>query len=138
MKVAPVSADLLIKLALAGVVLGVGIWAVRRITGAVSDAASNAWGAAQDAADWVASQTDYINPASDRNLIYTGVNGAIWPDGGSTVGTWLYDFVHPEPTPEELFMGPPNPYAPNYYGTSVTTPVNGSGGAAFGVYPRVR
>ena len=135
MKIAPVSADLLIKLALAGVVLGVGIWAVRRITGAVSDAAANAWGTAQDAADWVANQTAYINPASDRNLVYTGVNGAIWPDGSNTVGTWLHEVFNPEPTPEYEFVGPPNIYAPGFT-TSVTPGYTGSGGAAFGMYPR--
>lgn len=136
MRVAPVSADLLIKLALAGIGIGVAVWAVRRVSGAVSDAASNAWGAVNDAAQWVADGTKYINPASDQNVVYTTVNQHFWPAGEQTVGTWFYDLLHPEPGPEQTFVGPPNIYAGQNDTTSTTAPVNGSGGAAFGMYPR--
>ena len=44
MRVAPVSADLLVKIAMLGIGIGVAVWAVRRVTGAVSDAAASAWG----------------------------------------------------------------------------------------------
>jgi len=37
MKVAPVSADLLIKLAIIALVAGVGVWAVRKVTKDISD-----------------------------------------------------------------------------------------------------
>lgn len=49
MKVAPVSADLLIKLALAAAVIGVGVWAVRRTTQAISGAIPDVGGWIDDA-----------------------------------------------------------------------------------------
>lgn len=119
-----------------GIGIGVAVWAVRRVTGAVSDAVGGAGLWASDAAQWVADGTKYVNPASDQNLAYTGVNSVFWPDNSQTLGTWLYDVTHPEPTPAYEFMGPPNIYAGQNNTTSATAPVNGSGGAAFGIYPR--
>lgn len=137
MKIAPVSADLLIKLALAGVAVGVAVWAARRVTGAVSGAVGDAAQWARDAAQWVADGTRYVNPASPDNLIYSGINDRLWPDGSQTLGTWLYNEIHFEEHPEAQFMGPPDPpWWDNRNYTSVTPPVTGSGGAAFGIYPR--
>lgn len=136
MRVAPVSADLLIKLALLGIGVGVAVWAVRRMSDAVSGAVDSAWGQLDAAAQWVRDGTKYINPASPDNLIYSGLNNNQWPDGSNTWGSWLYDEIHFENHPEYEFMGPPNPYGDNRYYDSVTPPVNGTGGAAFGMYPR--
>ena len=66
-KIAPPSADMLIKLAVLGVGVGVAVYAVRRVTGAVSDAAGQAWGALERGAQWVMDGTRYINPASPDN-----------------------------------------------------------------------
>lgn len=97
MKISPVSADLLVKLALlAGGVL-VAAYVVRKASTAASDAAGAAWGAvsqgAQDAA-WA------VTPWNNNNVIYGGVNNALFPDGSDTLGTWLYDVTHPAPRPE--------------------------------------
>lgn len=137
-KIAPPSADMLIKLAVLGVGVGVAVYAVRRVTGAVSDAAGQAWGALERGAQWVMDGTRYINPASPDNLIYSGMNANQWPDGSNTWGSWLYDEIHFENHPEYEFMGPPNPYESGNNGnyTSVMPPVTGTGGAAFGMYPR--
>ena len=43
-----------------------------------------------------------INPTSDQNLIYKGLNavGDVFDDGGDndsfSLGSWLYDVTHPE------------------------------------------
>lgn len=96
MKIAPVSADLLIKLALGAAAVGVVYFSYKKLTGAA--------GEAFDAATGFASTT--LNPASDQNLIYKGVNAvgaAATGDtsGGWSLGGWIYDITHPDP------MAPP-------------------------------
>lgn len=90
MKIAPVSADLLVKLAIgAGAVLAV-VYLGRRL----GDAAGQAVGTVVDA----------INPASDQNLVYRAVNAGVQAATGTpdTLGTWIYNVTHPEPgTAEE-------------------------------------
>lgn len=80
--------------------LGIGIgaavllvWAVRKAAGAASDAAGQAWSAAQDAA-WA------VTPWNNVNVIYQTVNRGLFPDGSDTLGTWLYGVLNPEPRPE--------------------------------------
>lgn len=109
MKVAPVSADLLIKLALMATAIG-GLWYVgRRVAGALPSA-----GALVQA----------FNPASDQNLAYTGVNAlgnaivdATGPgrnaDGSWTFGGFLYDVTHADP------FTPTAPAAPAYVPPSI-------------------
>jgi hypothetical protein len=97
MKVAPVSADLLIKLALlAGGVLVVA-YVVRKASTAASDAAGAAWSTASQA---VRDGAWAVTPWNNENVIYKGVNNTLFPDGSDTVGTWLYDITHPDPRPE--------------------------------------
>lgn len=97
MNVAPVSGDLLVKtaLVLGGVVLAV--WAVRRATSAAGNAAGQLWDnvstSAQNAA-WA------VTPWNNDNVIYQGVNEAIWPDQSESLGTWLYGLLNPDPRPE--------------------------------------
>jgi hypothetical protein len=88
MKVAPVSADLLVKLGLAGAVLLAGAYALHKVAGLVT-----APGA--------------LNPADPRNLAYSAVNsigGAIVTDpagaGKNADGSWslggaLFDILNP-------------------------------------------
>lgn len=119
-RIAPPSADLLIKLAMLGIGIGVAVYAVRRVTNAVQGAVSAAWApfdaAADAAAQWVRSGTRYVNEAAD----------------------WAYNEIHFENHPEYNFIGPPNPYESGNNGdyTSILPPITGSGGAAFGMYPR--
>ena len=129
MKVTPVSADMLLKIGLAVVGVGVAVWAVNRVTNAASDAAGAAW-------DWAGTN---LNPWSRENVAYQTVNNAIWPDGGETVGTWAQGVVQsasdwlkkPKSDTSADFVGPPDYLAPQN-----TTGTTGSGGAAFGIYPR--
>lgn len=78
--------------------LGIGaavllVWAVRKAAGAASDAAGQAWSAAQDAA-WA------VTPWNNENVVYQTVNRGLFPDGQDTLGTWLYGVLNPEPRPE--------------------------------------
>mgnify|MGYP003375844662 CR=1 FL=1 len=102
MKIAPVSADLLIKAALIVGGLALAVWAVRKVAGAAGDVAGQAWTAAGDAA-WA------VTPWNNENVIYQTVNGALFPSGQDTLGTWLYGITHPEPrtlTPGDAFYVP--------------------------------
>lgn len=144
MKVAPVSADLLIKLALGAAVIGVAVWAVRRTTtalgeaipdlpdfgawassaghaiGSAADSASSAFWAAEDwTRDTFANATERrdavlssigtaVNPASDQNLAYRGVNAlgsSLTGDSHFTLGGWLYDLLNPAPPPPDQGIG---------------------------------
>ena len=142
MRVAPVSGDLLVKLAITLGGVALAVWAVGRARTAAGDALSSMWnrvaGAAEGAYNWAGNAAQRINPASPENLVYSGLNANQWPDGSNTWGSWLYDEIHFENHPEYEFMGPPNPYESGNSGnyTSVMPPVTGSGGAAFGMYPR--
>lgn len=95
-KIAPVSGDLLVKgaLMIGGVLLAV--WAVRRITGAATDAAGAAWDATSQA---VRDGAWAVTPWNNNNVIYRGVNNTLFPDGSDTLGTWLYGATQ-EPRPE--------------------------------------
>jgi hypothetical protein len=140
MKVAPVSADLLIKLTLGAAAVGLVLYGLKR----AANAASAPFGAITDVlyntADAVgqAWNNGTINPASTNNAVYAGLNGSIWPDGSETLGTWLYGAINPDPL------------APSSYGNALSAwqtagrmnnpsayvaPSN-QGGAAFGIYPR--
>lgn len=89
MKVAPVSADLLIKLGLGLAVLGAAAFALYKLKGAAAQA------------------LPYVNPADGRNLVNQGVNSAgaaIFTDANAagknadgtwSLGGWLYDVTHP-------------------------------------------
>lgn len=93
MKIAPVSADLLIKAALLLGGVALAVWAVRKAAGAAGEVAGQAWDAARETAWQVA-------PWNNENVIYQTANGALFPDGSDTIGTWLYGVMNPEPRPE--------------------------------------
>jgi hypothetical protein len=97
MKIAPPSADLLIKLALGALLVGGAVWAIKRATTAASDAAGQVLDAASTAVDTIATG---VNPTSTENWAYRGVNavgGAVagQPSGSWSLGTWIYDITHP-------------------------------------------
>lgn len=140
-KIAPVSGDLLVKgaLMIGGVLLAV--WAVRRITGAASDAAGAAWDATSQA---VRDGAWAVTPWNNNNVIYQGVNHTLFPEGNETLGTWAYgmteavvDLFKPETGPQPWDVTPYGPSGPRYNNPSAyTTTTYGDGGAAFGIYPR--
>lgn len=89
MKIAPVSGDLLVQLALGALVIG-GAWWVLRGARQQLAAATEQVGAA---AEWAANvaQTS-LNPASDQNLIYRGTTAVVQTvtDSPDSLGTWLH------------------------------------------------
>lgn len=135
MKIAPVSADLLIKLALlAGGVL-VAAYVVRKASTAASDAAGAAWDATSQA---VRDGAWAVTPWNNDNVIYQGVNGALFHDGSDSLGTWLYGLLNPEPSPPMYVPDSPqwNTQGGQWNNPSAYTAPSGQGGAAFGIYPR--
>lgn len=98
MKVAPVSADLLIKLALAAAAVGALVYAYRRVSSGLQ------------ALPTVAEITPLINPASNQNLVYQGVNavgGAVAGRSDWSLGSWVYDVTHPNENLEHQSSPPP-------------------------------
>ena len=98
MKVAPVSADLLVKLAMLAGGVALAWYLVKRAQGAVASATEAASKALSQAVDSVVAG---VNPASQSNYVYTGINnlgGSLTGQGSNfTVGGWLYDVTHPDP-----------------------------------------
>ena len=97
MKIAPVSADLLIKLALVALAAGLVVYGLRR-----------AGAAAAGLAPTIPDLPEAYNPASVNNVIYGGVNavgGALVSDTGPgrnadgswNLGAFVYDITHKDP-----------------------------------------
>ena len=88
MKIAPVSADLLIKLAVVAAGLG-AIWYVLNKASKTTSAA----------AAWVGETADNVvqavNPLNDQNIFYTGANTITGGAANESIGTRLYDFFNP-------------------------------------------
>jgi hypothetical protein len=110
MRVAPVSGDFMVKLAIGAALLGLAWWALERARSAASDAVGGA----------LSSIGEAVNPASADNLInraVTAIGEAITgpqspgrnADGSWTVGAWLYDVTHDDPT------NPPDTVEPAFY-----------------------
>jgi len=101
MKVAPVSADLLVKLAIAGAV-GLAIYYALKKAGDGLSAVSDSVGEVVDAV------VTSVNPNSSENLVYksTAAVGSMLvtdpngpgknADGSWSLGGWFYDITHPE------------------------------------------
>jgi len=100
MQVAPVSADLLIKITVGAAVVGGLLYLVQKVAGSASAALG-------DVVDTVTeSAATTFNPASPENFVYKGANAigeAVTSpdssgrnaDGSFTWGGWLYDVTHP-------------------------------------------
>ena len=142
MRMTPVSGDLLVKAVLVIGGAALAVWAVGRMRSAAGEAAAATWNSiantAEQAVNWAGNAVQYVNPASTNNVIYTGLNDVFFPGRSDTIGTWLYGALNPDPLAEPAyeFVGPPYipPYTPG--SASVTPGYTGSGGAAFGIYPR--
>lgn len=141
MRVAPVSADLLIRLALVAAGVGLAYYLWRRTTSAVGDAVGDAFDAAgaavSDVADAIIVGTNPANPDNWVNQGATAIGGALVDadgpgrnaDGSWTVGGWLYDVVNPGWS--DNLSGVINP-AP-----APVAPPTPTGGAAFGFFPQL-
>jgi hypothetical protein len=96
-KIAPVSGDLLVKLAVAAAAIG-GAWLLLR------SAQGQVASALDSAAEWGANLArTSLNPLSDQNLAYQGASAAVSAATGrdETVGGWVYSVTHPDPvTPQ--------------------------------------
>lgn len=92
MKVGPISGDLVVKLALTAAVVGALYYAATRLQASLPSAQQ---------------VKDALDPTSDKNLAYTGVNAlgnAVVDtaptangrnaDGSWTLGGWAYDLLH--------------------------------------------
>ena len=92
MKLAPVSADLLIKIGLGLAAIGAVVWASRQVAGSASGAISRAWDTAT-AAGWA------LSPTNNNNVIAATANNAVSAITGreETLGGWLYTATHPDP-----------------------------------------
>jgi hypothetical protein len=88
MKIAPVSADLLIKLGLGAVALGVVgfvVFKVSRAAGAAVTATGEAIGNAAQA----------VNPLNNDNVIYHTANRITGGSEDRPIGVRIYDWLHP-------------------------------------------
>lgn len=107
MKVAPVSADLLIRLALVAAGLGLAYYAWRKASGVVEDAFSNALDAASsaagDVADAIIVGTNPVNPDNWANRAATAIGDTLVSDTGPgrnadgswTLGGAAFDLLNP-------------------------------------------
>jgi hypothetical protein len=97
-KIAAPSADLLIKVAIGGVVVFGLVYLVRKITGAAGDAVAQLGSTLSDT-------VNAVNPLNNDNVIYqtaNGIGGALVSDTGPgrnadgswTFGGWIYDVTH--------------------------------------------
>lgn len=85
MKMAPVSADLVIKLALAGGVL-LAVWYLL----------SKASGVASGAATAVGNALNTVNPLNNDNVIYQTANTVTGGTPDLPLGVRIYNFFHPD------------------------------------------
>ena len=89
MKLAPVSADLLIKLSLgAVVVLGV-LYAVNKAAAAAGQVATGAVNAAGQA-------LYAVSPTNNENVLYQTANTLTGGTADRPLGVRIYDFFHPD------------------------------------------
>ena len=103
MKLAPVSADLLIKLALIAAGIGLAVYLVRRTTGALGEGLDQARKVLEETADGIIIGTNPVNPENYANRAVTAAGSAIVgatgpgrnADGSWTPGAWLFDVTHP-------------------------------------------
>lgn len=144
MRVAPVSGDLLVKLALGAAVIGAAVWAAKRAAAAVPTLPS-----LQDIMNAADNAAAYVTPWNPDNLANSTVNAGVSAATGreETLGGWLHDLTQPDPMASPApAPAPQEIYWPTGWSTggglwnnpsAYTAPgVTGSGGAAFGIYPR--
>ncbi len=133
MKVAPVSADLLIKLALAAAVIGVGVWAVRRTTSAISGAIPDVGGWIDDASSRLGVVMDSLGAGVTSFSERWGVNHAIPPDQFPTLDNpWGITLTPEQQRVQQEIANRPNPI---YRGVNaIGSGITGDGNFTLGGY----
>ena len=104
MKLSPISADLVVKLALGAAAIGLLYVVYQRTVGAAGKAAAAAAAQAGRVADAVIVGVNPANPGNWVNQAAIATGSAIVGDTGPgrnadrswTVGGWLYDVTHPD------------------------------------------
>lgn len=125
MEVKPVSGDLLVKLALVAVGVGVVWYAASKAKDAFTGLSSGLTDVLFQTADYVGNawNSGAINPASTENVIYSGINSTLFPAGNNNLGGWIYDLFHEDPMnpapvpPKATFVQPG--YTPPKTGSSL-------------------
>lgn len=112
MKVAPVSADLLIKLTLIAAAVA-GIWYAGK---KATEAVSSAWAPLSNAVVSLGEFAPYVTPWSPQNVAYQSANSLGGylsgdPSGNWNLGGYVYEVLHREP----VALPPVNPYSPPAY-----------------------
>lgn len=114
MRMAPLSADLVLKLSL---LAGAGLVAWLLL--------ERARAALPTLPDWQLPEVSWelANPASDKNLVYQATSGVVSAAVGhpETLGGWVYDLTHADPmAPKPASDTVDDPYdipgMPNYFG----------------------
>lgn len=150
MTVTPLSGDFLLKTALVIGGVALAVWAARRASAAAAAAAGQVWDSAGQAVDRAGQAVRdgawAVTPWNNENVFYDGINRQIWPDGSDTLGTaaytltddlaqWWNDVTGTQGwTTGQGRWNNPSAYTAERGGT--TPGYSGSGGAAFGIYPR--
>lgn len=97
MKMQPVSADLVIKLALgAAAVFGV-YYVTKKIANSAGNLVHDTWAAGVDS---VQNAAQYVNPVSDKNILYQTASLPVGLTTGDTLGTAIYGGVQYIASPE--------------------------------------
>lgn len=97
MKVAPVSADLLIKVALVAVSLGALWYMLNRATGTAAAAAAWIGETADNVIETATNAVQAVNPLNNENLIYKAANTLTGGTDKEPLGGRIYNFFNPPP-----------------------------------------
>lgn len=97
MKIAPVSADLLIKITLIAAAVAGAWYVAHKATSALSNATSAVWEPLSNA---VVNTAGYVSPWNPENIFNSSVNKVVQTFSstpGQTLGGVVYDVVNPNP-----------------------------------------
>lgn len=110
MKLQPVSADLVIKLALGLALVGAVVYLAKKVSGAAGAAVDGATAAAGAAYDYAADTLYAVSPLNNENVIYQTANVGVSKVTGNTtdtLGTWWYGVWNdPVKTPSKPYTEP--------------------------------
>lgn len=138
MKVAPLSADLLLKIALVAGGIVLAVYLVRRSGAAVTGAVGAVVHELGEVADSVIVGVNPANPSNWVNQAVTSAGSAVVSatgpgrnaDGSWSLGGWLYDVTHADPVGQMIYLPSAPPAAVPDYGADPTR-------AAFGFFPQL-
>lgn len=109
MKLQPVSADLVIKLALGLALVGAVVYLAKRVGGAAGAAVDGVTAAAGEAFDYAANVAYSVSPLNHENVIYQTANTITGGSPDTSLGSRIYDWVNPDPVPAQKPATPAKP-----------------------------